>query len=678
MVKQVLCTCIWCLQESNGQGKSVSKATRARHIIKQKKTWANPAGMPTLQRHITTPISQTTSAVSPSTVMLLPTNTTEEISNYNHGEDINIDFFENMMSDRNEEIISERSSSDEEDQIEVLEYEENEKDNDDEYDGDDDNDDDNDEGDDNNNNNEGDDKGNNEEEENNKEYNGEISEDLIKGLRLLKIKDKYNIPEAAFNEILKVFEISKVSLFKLRKLLGNIVPLEPTLVNCCINSCVAFTGEFINEDHCPYCGEFRYKSSQVARKNASYWSLINTLRAQYKDKARSETLRYRHTYTSTNERYDPENLPLRTHEGYIQDVMAIEHVNGTLYRQEVQKRGFKAEDWTNWVILYSLPLLQNYLPERYLNGWAKFVHAVKLCLKKNISISELTEIDRLFREFVTHYEREYIQDDSRRFSAALISYHYLLHISTSIRNTGPAWATWQYPMERLCGMLVPLVHSKQHPYTNLRNQITIWTQFSHLQYKAEVNQKVFGNKLRELSTIEEELYSLSRKYCMNRTELQRLRAYYVTVLNKPADQLMPITDSIQKYGKFRTKYGLIINSKLSNRKGDVARKNFCIAVKLLVDKNAHRPNAPIILEEREFFGEVQYFFSHQYNGCWSMLAYVQWVRNPRPSGHGPLKFRDLGAFEVINISAIDRNVGFLKMPNNELYIIDRENRVKFR
>ena len=26
--------------------------------------------------------------------------------------------------------------------------------------------------------------------------------------------------------------------------------------------------------------------------------------------------------------------------------------------------GFKAEDWLNWVVLYSLPLLQNYLPER--------------------------------------------------------------------------------------------------------------------------------------------------------------------------------------------------------------------------------------------------------------------------------------------------------------------------
>lgn len=50
----------------------------------------------------------------------------------------------------------------------------------------------------------------------------------------------------------------------------------------------------------------------------------------------------RHVYfphKSADRRYDPENLPLRTHEGYIQDVIAIEHVNGTLYRQEVQKRG---------------------------------------------------------------------------------------------------------------------------------------------------------------------------------------------------------------------------------------------------------------------------------------------------------------------------------------------------
>lgn len=42
---------------------------------------------------------------------------------------------------------------------------------------------------------------------------------------------------------------------------------------------------------------------------------------------------------------------------------------------------------------------------RHLNGWAKFVHATKLCLKHIISMEELTEIRRLFCEFITYYEK---------------------------------------------------------------------------------------------------------------------------------------------------------------------------------------------------------------------------------------------------------------------------------
>lgn len=171
-----------------------------------------------------------------------------------------------------------------------------------------------------------------------------------------------------------------------------------------------------------------------------------------------------------------------------------------------------------------------------------------------------------------------------------------------------------------------------HPYTNLQNQITTWTRFSHLQYKSEIYHKVFGesseksinyseNRVFATDNAGEELQSLSRKYCMNGVEMQRLKAYYITALNE--NQLKSITKSVQKYGKLRTKNGLMINSKLSNRKGDVARTNYCFAAKLLVDRNAHRPNTPIILEEKEFYGEVQYFFSHQYDEQWSMLAYIQ-------------------------------------------------------
>jgi hypothetical protein len=83
------------------------------------------------------------------------------------------------------------------------------------------------------------------------------------------------------------------------------MPLKPILVDCCINSCVAFTGDFTSENFCPECKEPRYKlineTLQVPRKQAAYWSLINSFQVQYKNKNRSETLRYRHNYTSTHE-----------------------------------------------------------------------------------------------------------------------------------------------------------------------------------------------------------------------------------------------------------------------------------------------------------------------------------------------------------------------------------------
>ncbi|RIA98244.1 hypothetical protein C1645_731794 [Glomus cerebriforme] len=46
---------------------------------------------------------------------------------------------------------------------------------------------------------------------------------------------------------------------------------------------------------------------------------------------------------------------------------------------------FKAEDWYNWIVLYSLPLLHNYLPIRHINGWARFVRMTQLCLELTIS-----------------------------------------------------------------------------------------------------------------------------------------------------------------------------------------------------------------------------------------------------------------------------------------------------
>ncbi|CAG8512192.1 17192_t:CDS:2 [Cetraspora pellucida] len=76
----------------------------------------------------------------------------------------------------------------------------------------------------------------------------------------------------------------------------------------------------------------------------------------------------------------------------------------------------KTEDWYNWT--------------------AKFVRAVQLCLEPIISKEKLREI-----------KEEYYQREPECLQAMLISFHYLLHIAESIFETGPLWATWQFPME---------------------------------------------------------------------------------------------------------------------------------------------------------------------------------------------------------------------------------------
>ena len=110
-------------------------------------------------------------------------------------------------------------------------------------------------------------------------------------------------------------------------------------------------------------------------------------------------------------------------------------------------------------------------------------------------------------------------------------------------------------------------------------------------------------------------------------------------------------------------------------KGDVARNNYSIAAKLLVDKNAHRPRAPVDFEECEFYGQVLYYFVHEFRSGSSMLAFVQWIRDPEMLGNRIQFFHNFGETSVINVTA---SVGFLKVLSNKHVIIDRENLVTFR
>jgi hypothetical protein len=133
-----------------------------------------------------------------------------------------------------------------------------------------------------------------------------------------------------------------------------------------------------------------------------------------------------------------------------------------------------------------------------------------------------------------------------------MSFHYLLHVADSIKNCGPCWTSWQYPMERMCGMLLPLVRSRLHPYVNLANNIMLIEKINHLSYIAPAYNQIFikdnsekiwsQNKVFGLENYDEELYFPSEIYNLNnRNELPRLICFYSAILGIPKENITSVS-----------------------------------------------------------------------------------------------------------------------------------------
>ncbi|KAI8830038.1 hypothetical protein BC829DRAFT_366650 [Chytridium lagenaria] len=145
--------------------------------------------------------------------------------------------------------------------------------------------------------------------------------------------------------------------------------------------------------------------------------------------------------------------------------------------------GFKAAEFSNWVTVLSVPLLTGKLPEKYLAAWARFAEILKICHEAQSFTKEMiSEIRVRCEEFYLHYEKYYYREEFSRLGACRSVMHYILHIADSIEVLGPLWCYWQYPMERLIGLMGPLIKSRSEPYWNLVNSIVSWMQLNALEF----------------------------------------------------------------------------------------------------------------------------------------------------------------------------------------------------
>jgi hypothetical protein len=106
-------------------------------------------------------------------------------------------------------------------------------------------------------------------------------------------------------------------------------------------------------------------------------------------------------------------------------------------------------------------------------------------------------------------------------------------------------------MERMCGMLLPLVRSRLHPYVNLANNIMLIEKINHLSYIAPAYNQIFikdnsekiwsQHKVFGLENYDEELYFPSVIYNLNqRIELPRLICFYSAILGIPKENIASV------------------------------------------------------------------------------------------------------------------------------------------
>uniref|UniRef100_U9TIL7 Uncharacterized protein n=1 Tax=Rhizophagus irregularis (strain DAOM 181602 / DAOM 197198 / MUCL 43194) TaxID=747089 RepID=U9TIL7_RHIID len=93
----------------------------------------------------------------------------------------------------------------------------------------------------------------------------------MEALHLLEIKSRTNMTDQVYSEIMSAFSEHQISLYCASKKLEKMISISPIWIDCCINSCNAFTGDLKDLQNCP-----------IYLK-------------------RSEALQYRHIYTSSSE-----------------------------------------------------------------------------------------------------------------------------------------------------------------------------------------------------------------------------------------------------------------------------------------------------------------------------------------------------------------------------------------
>lgn len=109
--------------------------------------------------------------------------------------------------------------------------------------------------------------------------------------------------------------------------------------------------------------------------------------------------------------------------------------------------GFTADQFKNWITIYSIPSLHGILPRQHLECWRFFVLSCRILCKRKLSTADVSLFDALLIRFCTHVQDIYGE------SSITPNMHMHGHLKEVVEDYGPVYAFWLFSYERYNGIL---------------------------------------------------------------------------------------------------------------------------------------------------------------------------------------------------------------------------------
>ena len=146
-----------------------------------------------------------------------------------------------------------------------------------------------------------------------------------------------------------------------------------------------------------------------------------------------------------------------------------------LPRPVKDRKFWKATEWRAWLLFYSIPVLSDVLPVKYLQHWLILVECICVFLASRITFAEIELCKKRLAFFVKNVEVLY---GSEHVS---FNMHQLLHLPDTVANFGPLWCSSNFTFEDCNGQLLKFFSGTRYVPQQVARSFLLWRSVQHVR-----------------------------------------------------------------------------------------------------------------------------------------------------------------------------------------------------